>query len=109
MIRKYLIISAVAAGAFAIVAPALADTSGNFGGNGQAWVDTSDESNPIHYTHKNGAPRMDWDTGRKAIPGNAGAAQDANSGKGAENSAIIYRPGNEDLLDPHDTCGGIAC
>ena len=105
MIRKYLIISAVAAGAFAIVVPALADTPGNFGGNGQAWEQTGDN----HYTHKNGAPRMDWETGRKAIPGNAGAAQDANSGKGAENSAIIYRPGNEDLLDPHDTCGGIAC
>lgn len=100
---KHLILTSFAAGALAIAAPTFANPPDNFGGNGQAWDDTSDENNPIHYTHKNGTPRMDWDTGRKAIPGNAGNAQANNPGQGADNSAIIGRLGNDDLVDPHRT------
>lgn len=88
----------IAASSLALAAPALSDTPGNFGGNGNAWSSSGDD----HYTHKNDVPRMDWKTGRKAIPGNAGKALDDNPGKGGDNS-VVRSWGDDNLVDPHRT------
>jgi len=53
------------------------------------------EGDSGHWTHKNGAPRFDTDTHRRAVPGEG--AENANLEK-----SVLSRPGDT-LVDPHRT------
>lgn len=65
---------------------------GNFGGNGEAWVNDYGD----HYVNTNNPDnRKDWTNHRFAVPGQGGAH--AN-----ENAAVIEW-GAGTLVDPHDT------
>ena len=91
--------------ALTIAATVLVGTGGaqagpeNFGGNGNAW--TNDYGN--HYVNNNnGDLRQDWDTGRRAVPGRAAAAQAGNPTTTDSENNVISRP-DSTLVDPHKT------
>ncbi|MBD3679061.1 MAG: hypothetical protein HUJ27_11780 [Rhodobacteraceae bacterium] len=80
----------------------------NFGGQGGAWDQTEVKScfrcrstTPIeHYTNANNPDlRMDWETGRRAVPGNAATAQANNGTDNDSLNSVISRPGST-LVSP---------
>jgi hypothetical protein len=68
-------------------------------GHGKAWHNDGG----LHYTNTHNPDlRMDWATGRRAIPGGAAAKQAANPTTKDTDNNVISRPASS-LVDPHRT------
>jgi hypothetical protein len=79
--------------AFAAATPSIA-----FDGSHGPWQETG-EDNGIYRNTNNPDVRFDTNTGRKAVPGRAAAAQAEND---ANERSVISRP-DSTLVDPHRT------
>lgn len=101
-ITKTLSLSLVALGvvlalvfAFSFTVYANPHDQGNFGGNGEAWNETSLFGGGHYVNTNNGDVRMDWVHHRFAVPG--------MGGHHASDEAAVQAHGNQTLVDPHDT------
>ncbi len=92
---KKILASASAGALMLAVVPAVfatGPTGGNFGGNGDAWVNDYGD----HYVNQNNpGNRKDWTNHRFAQPGQGGAH--------ASDSAAVIEWGDGTLVDPHGT------
>ena len=83
----------------ALLLTAVAAVAGPPGGTSGTW----DEKTPGIYTNTNNSDlRFDTNTGRKAVPGKAAAAQAANPTDADSDNSVISRPVST-LVDPGRT------